>query len=291
MNPRYPVYIVSKGRWASRLTSRALERMGVPYSIVVEPPEQSAYEAVIEPRKVLTLPFANLGQGSIPARNWVWEHARAGGHARHWILDDNICVFRRAYRGRRLIVRCGAPFCAIEDFADRYLNVALAGMQYVGFASQQRHMKPYMLNTRTYSCILIDNALPFRWRGRYNEDTDLSLRVLKAGYCTILTMAFLCHKQPTLTMRGGNTDTLYRRTADYDGRLEMARSLRRQHPDVVEICRRWGRWQHLVNYAPFRGNKLLRNPAAIVDGAPNEYGMVLRPTNAPPTAPTAGASG
>ena len=27
MNPKYPVYIISKGRWESRLTSKALEKM------------------------------------------------------------------------------------------------------------------------------------------------------------------------------------------------------------------------------------------------------------------------
>jgi len=32
---------------------------------------------------------------------------------------------------------------------------------------------------RVMRCILIDNACRHRWRGRYNEDTDLSLRVLK----------------------------------------------------------------------------------------------------------------
>ena len=37
INPGYPVYVISKGRWESRLTSRALERIGVPYRVVVEP--------------------------------------------------------------------------------------------------------------------------------------------------------------------------------------------------------------------------------------------------------------
>ena len=34
MNPKYPLYIVSKGRADSRLTSKALEKMLVPYYIV-----------------------------------------------------------------------------------------------------------------------------------------------------------------------------------------------------------------------------------------------------------------
>lgn len=46
--PRYPVYIVSKGRWESRLTAKALDALGVPYRIVVEPQERDRYAAVID---------------------------------------------------------------------------------------------------------------------------------------------------------------------------------------------------------------------------------------------------
>ena len=34
---------------------------------------------------------------------------------------------------------------------------------------------PYVLNTRIYSCILLDNTLDIRC-GMYNEDTDISIR-------------------------------------------------------------------------------------------------------------------
>ena len=57
MNPRHPIYVVSKGRWRRRTTARYLDRMGVPYRIVVEPQEREAYAAVIDPAKpsVVTL--------------------------------------------------------------------------------------------------------------------------------------------------------------------------------------------------------------------------------------------
>jgi hypothetical protein len=95
VNPDYPVYIISKGRWESRKTSIALELMNVPYHIVIEPQEYDNYAGVIDPKKILILPFSNLGQGSIPARNWVWEHSISIGAKRHWILDDNIASFCR----------------------------------------------------------------------------------------------------------------------------------------------------------------------------------------------------
>lgn len=95
---RFPIYIPSKGRWESRLTSKMLEAMGQPYRIVVEPQEYDNYAAVIDPKKILVLPFSNLGQGSIPARNWIWEHSIAEGHKKHWILDCNIRYLLRIHK-------------------------------------------------------------------------------------------------------------------------------------------------------------------------------------------------
>lgn len=85
--PRHPIYIISKGRWESRNTSKTLEEMGIPYHIAVEPQEYDQYASVIDPKKILVTPFSNLKKGSIPVRNFVWEHAKNAGHKRHWILN------------------------------------------------------------------------------------------------------------------------------------------------------------------------------------------------------------
>lgn len=275
MNPKYPVYIVSKGRWESRLTSITLDELSIPYQIVIEPQELKQYAAVIDPAKILVLPFSNLGLGSIPARNWIWEHALARGAERHWILDDNIRYFFRMTKRIRIRVADGTIFRAMEDFADRYTNVALAGPDYHMFATGQGLGRTvFTLNTRIYSCILVKNDLPYRWRGRYNEDTDFSLRVLKDGWCTILFDAFLSGKQRTMTMTGGNTESLYLLDNE-DGRLLMAKSLHRQHPDVVKIARKWGRWQHQVDYRPFKKNKLIKRPGVVIPEGVDNYGMEL----------------
>ncbi len=272
MNPKHPVYIVSKGRWDTRLTSRALEAMRVPYRIVVEPVDYEQYAAVIHPDKILTLPFSNLGQGSIPARNWIWEHAIASGAEWHWIIDDNIRKFCRFNRNEKRQVTDGTIFRAAEDFCERYENVVQAGFQYDFFTPHRQKLPPFLLNTRIYSCILLRNDLPFRWRGRYNEDTDLSLRIMKAGYCTVLFYTFLAKKQATLTMKGGNTDELYQG----EGRRMMAESLVKQHPDVVYVGVKYGRTQHIVDYKPFKKNVLKLKPGVVVPEGNNEYGMALK---------------
>lgn len=272
MNPRYPVYIISKGRWETRKTSKALEAIGVPYRIVIEPHELSMYASVIDREKILVLPFSNLGQGSIPARNWVWEHSISEGAERHWILDDNIGGFYRLNKNLKTPVGDGTVFRCAEDFVDRYENVAKAGFNYFMFASRKTVMPPFYLNTRVYSCILLRNDIEFRWRGRYNEDTDLSLRILKSGLCTVLFNAFLCGKSQTMTMKGGNSDELYKD----DGRLKMAQSLVDQHPDVAFVTQKWGRYQHHVDYSPFRRNKLLRKADVCIPTGIDNYGMVLQ---------------
>jgi len=270
--PKYPIYIISKGRWESRLTSKALEKMNCPYHIVIEPQEYNNYASVIDPKKIYVLPFSNLGQGSIPARNWVWEHSIKNGFERHWILDDNIRNFARLNYNYRINVSTPSIFRAAEDFVDRYKNVALSGFQYRMFAPNRIKKMPFYLNTRIYSCICIKNDIPYRWRGKYNEDTDLSLRALKDGWCTVLFYAFLAYKESTMLMKGGNTDELYKD----DGRLKMAQSLYEQHPDVTIITKKWGRYQHSVDYSSFRNNKLIKKKNINIKPGINNYGMVLR---------------
>ena len=271
MNPRHPVYIVSKGRWKTRLTSRALEHMGVPYLMVVEPQEFQEYAAVIDSGRLIVLPEGNHGEGPTIARNFAWEHAIAAGATHHWVLDDNLDAFHRLNRNIKAEVDSGTIFRCAEDFVERYANVPLAGFNYYGFCKTTDSVPPFVLNTRIYSCLFIQNDLEYRWRGRYNEDTDLSLRVLKSGRCTIQFNAFLCGKVTTQRMKGGNTAEFYER----EGTLAKSALLAETHPDVSKVVWRFNRWHHHVNYKPFKKNKLvLKNGVEIPQGV-NNYGMAL----------------
>jgi len=275
MNPNYPVYIISKGRWESRLTSKALESKGVPYRIVVEPHEYLKYSTVIHKSKILITPedFSSLGQGSIPVRNWVWEHSINEGWERHWLLDDNIVNFYRMNLNRRIPVGSGTIFRCAEDFTDRYENIAFSGFNNIAFAPDRNdRIPPFTLNTRIYSMTLIKNEIPYRWRGRYNEDTDICLRALKDGWTTVQFNAFLGDKGTTMTMQGGNTDTVYNTG---DQRREFAESLQKQHPDVVKVVWKFNRWHHQVDYSPFKHNKLIKKQGIVIPQGINNYGMKL----------------
>lgn len=295
--PRYPIYIVSKGRAYSRLTSKTLESMNVPYYIVVEPKEYDSYASVIDEKKILTLPYDSdpknpTGPGR--ARNWCRDHSFSNGYDRHWVMDDNIHGFYRLHKNSRYRVADGAIFRAAEDFVNRYENIWVAGFQYRFFCAQKSKYPPFVTNTRIYSCLLIDNRMileldghEFLWRERYNEDTILSLDVLENGYCTVQFNAFLQGKVATQTLRGGNSEVFYdaegtgdlndKRINNYnpEGTIKKSLNLKEIYPEVTEIVMKYGRIHHQVDYSRYKANPLIKKKGIRITSAPNNYGMQL----------------
>lgn len=284
MLPKFPVYIVSKGRHENGLTTRALQEMGVPHYIVVEAQEVDLYRSGRCFGELLVLPenyktqydlCDDLGMtkstGPGPARNFCIDHSKALGFDRHWVMDDNIDAFHYLNRNEKYEVRTGATLKAAEDFVCRYSNVPVAGLNYYSFCKKTDKVPPYILNTRIYSCLLIDNNSGYRWRARYNEDTDLSLRVLKDGLCTIQFNAFLCGKITTQRMRGGNSADFY----DEEGTLPKSQMLADLHPDVAKVVFKFNRWHHHVDYSPFKNNKLLKIVDTSFMQKVDNYGMEL----------------
>ena len=277
-NPTHPVYIISKGRYDSMLTSRSLARMKVPHYIAIEPQEEQEYEKALDTfdiRKYVTLliaPFSNHGDGPGRARNWCWDHAISIGAEKHWVCDDNIQDFYRLHKNQRIRVESGVIFKMAEDFVDRFENVPISGFQYRFFIAPNQSYPPFTVNTRIYSTLLISNDCKHRWRGRYNEDTDICLRVLKDGDCTIQFNAFLQGKAATQTVKGGNTAEFYHAEGVLDkeqwrdgmlnptGTINKSQMLVDMHPDVAKTVWRYGRWHHYVDYLPFQKPEHKLNP-------------------------------
>jgi hypothetical protein len=288
--PKYPIYICSKGRYKIRLTSDALVRMKLPHYIIVEEFEYELYKAAVDPNFVTILimpvswkqeyvthdniPFGEKSTGPGPARNFSWDHSRKAGFKRHWILDDNIKHFMVPHGSKRIKTTSGSNFRMCEDFVDRYTNVPVSGLQYQFFCVITNRTPAFIMNSRIYSALLIENDSPLmppdlKWSGRYNEDTHLSLCVLKAGLCTIQFNAFLQDKMNTQQMAGGNTDAFYAK----EGTTAKSQMLVDLHPDVASMKMRYGRVHHFVDYTPYKVNKLIKVPGLVIPSAPNEYGM------------------
>lgn len=276
MLPRYPIYIPSRARPETAFTAQVLDRDGVEFRICVAPYEVGQYEREFGER-VLELPSNRMD--IVAVRNWIRDHAEETGAERHWQLDDNIRHFQRRWRARRMYCRAGLALRAMEDFTDRYSNVGLSGPNYSMFCKDYAKFPPFVSNCKVYSCTLVNHEIAYRWRGPYNDDTDLCLQVLAGGWCTVAFNAFLQVKTPTLTMKGGMTDSNENNYRG-DGRLKMARTLERRWLGVVDTRRRFSRPQHHVE-----GDwKRFDTPLKLKEGIdldklaeqPSEYGMELR---------------
>ncbi len=241
MKPKYPIFIISKGRHDVCYTADMFLKYNVDFKIVIEPQEFNLYKQKYDEKILIQTPFSNLGLGSIPARNFVWEQGIKSGMERHWIFDDNIRKTRYIWNGRKVECDPNIAISEVEKFTDRYENIAISGMQYTFFITKG-HKKPFYLNNRVYSNLLIRNDLDFRWRGRYNEDTDLCLQAWSKNLCTVLFNVFTIDKNATMAMKGGNMTELYKE----NGRLQMSKDLERMWPYVVETKRKFGRAQHHI---------------------------------------------
>lgn len=286
--PRFPLYIPTKGRAASRLTSKALTAQGVRHYLVVEPQEVEEYERAAYGSLGVVLPLdmaykaryelcdeygLTKSTGPGPARNFAWEHSRANGFAWHWVMDDNIVRFERYTNNCKIPVISPVFWRAMEDFVLRYTNVAMAGPNYAMFVAARCKYPPFVTNTRIYSCNLIRNGVPYRWRGRYNEDTILSLDMLKAGWCTIQFNAFLQWKMGTQAVKGGNTAEFYAK----EGTRPKSEMLKAVHPDVTRLVWRFNRLHHLVDYARFQ-QPLQRAPDAdLISSTVDAFRLVRYP--------------
>lgn len=256
---KYPVYIVSKGRSDKPLTARMFLEDKVKFKILVEPQEYELYCDAVGRENVIELPFSNLGVGSYPARNFAWEDSIKNGHERHWIFDDNIYRARRVTNGKKIPIHCGKALSILEDFTERYTNIGISAFNYwylVVPGSSDK--KPFYLNVHAYSCMLIKNSVPYRWRLKYNEDVDLCLQFLDDGWCTILFNALVMDKVSTVAkMKGGNQTELYKNN-DHDKKILKARSLEEIWPQYSQTVIRFKRPHHYIDWKKHFKHGLIR---------------------------------
>ena len=289
--PRFPIYIPSKSRAQYGHTMKVLMRTGTPFRIVVEHHQVKDYADQFGAQRILVLDPQYIrdydtcipgfdetkSKGSGPARNFIWDHAISEGHSHHWIIDDNIRGFFRLHENQRILMGDGSNFYLMEDFALRYRNLAMCGPHYLMFVPPRPKTQALLTNHRVFSCNLIRNDIPFRWRARYNEDVDLSLRILKAGWCTVLFKVFLADKLTTQTLPGGNTEAFYAE----EGTKAKSELIVRLHPDCVKLTERYGRPHHTITTGKFK-QRLVPRDGAQVPAAPAVQFKMRRIEGRPP---------
>lgn len=250
---KYPIYIISKGRYTSNLTARFLIKSNIDFKLVVESDEYDLYNQKINEKYLLKVDnYSKLNCGSIPVRNFVFNHSVKNGHSAHWILDDNIAGYELVYKGKKLRCYNSCVFTMVEDFYDLHKNIGMIGHNYSMNVISTSHNSPYTKNCNLYSSMLINNNIyddcktdDGIWRGKYNEDVDLNIRCIQQKWNVVKVSTIVCGKTTTKRIKGGNTDTIYR---DDDFSYHKTMSLVKQHPLYVKALQKFNRTHHFVNW-------------------------------------------
>lgn len=268
---RFPVYIPTRGRPQIQMTAGHLLAAGIHPTLVVEDAEHDAYAAAnpgcqiaVWPQRYFDdyekTPELDPHPTTGAAHNFAWDHARDLGFSHHWIMDDNIKGFVTRNVGGKAGSKKGLSvpmFQWHEEAVPRFKN--LAGMA-LGLGNTFGS-RAFTLNTRLYCATLYRNDLHewgIRWRRGLNDDTIVSLDILKTGYwCTAESHLLIIVKVGTsrkVRLEGGMTEFYAQ-----GGFVRKLAEAVRLHPDCVKRSDRFGRIHHTISYKQFH-QTLIRDP-------------------------------
>jgi len=288
---KYPIFIPSYRRAKTHTTSRILSNFGFKHYLIVHSNEIDDYKRhfTAEQKNCVTvlefdenyklryetcdtIPHRIKNAGSGAERNFAWDYSINLGYDAHWLMDDNIKWFSSivgvntgSYFVRRHVkdaTTFAEKFKRGEVFFDTFSNLMMIELAESGFTIDKlKNSRNYRVNTRCYSCNLIYNHMPIRWRGRYNEDTILSFDILKAGYCTASYLGGLLKlKVPTRIARGGNhavskddSESIYNDATNYKlSSVDKTKLLLNVYPLYFKPVIRCGRVHHGYEWANIR---------------------------------------
>lgn len=174
------VYIPSKCRLGCK-TAELLESASVPFTVVVEPQEQSAYK---KRWPVLVLPENN--QGISYVRNWILKTHPSGWF---WMLDDDISQFY--IKGTTALIKADAR-SALVGAGKFFLHrpyVGQAALEYKVFSFLAKPTKLLVWNSYCDVAVCVNKdqvkMLKYRKEANLKEDRDFTLQILASGLKTM----------------------------------------------------------------------------------------------------------
>ena len=278
----YPIFIISYNRAKNHTTAKWLAKYGVKHFMIIHKEQLSDYKAYqTDEMKLYTtfiifddnyklkyetcddIPHSIKNAGSGAERNFAWDYSIKLGAKAHWLMDDNMSFFHIIGKSTNGIYK--RQRCTKEDFIEKwhkaehffnkYENLLMIELAQNDFFFNL-HKLTYALNTRCFSCNLIWNDMPIRWRGRYNEDVILSTDIMVAGYCIASYIGGVRKsKQSTREATGGNhaiikgdVNSLYQDGFDYKYSSEAKTNLLlKVYPKYYRKVVKYGRIHHEYN--------------------------------------------
>ena len=216
--------------------------MNIPFIVCIQKQERENYKRFLKDYKncksIIYVP--DTTDGSFKQRNGCWKHSKKLNQPMFWLLDDNIKNFYYFQKGKKTICNHHIVFSKLEHMIENINEpVGIISHNYSIDVPNTSLRSPYGINCKNYSSCLINTKLldehDIKFRLKYNEDGDLTFQVLKHGFKTIGVNFFLSGKCPTGTVKGGNTDSIYKNITENDNKmLDKFNCLKEHYPDLFE---------------------------------------------------------
>jgi hypothetical protein len=241
--PRFPVYVVSKGRAGKSRTVRHL--FGIPFMLVVEPQDEIQYRLAYPFALIYVLPENDLGVAY--ARQCMLEHVRSLGVEKFWQIDDNIGSFSVCVNGVWRRSTAVEVLTEVEDKAD-LLGIEMAAPDFRAW----KHEHEWTKNSHTVCCVLTPTvSVDYDVSIVCHEDIDFCVRHLLAGGSTIRFHRLAIKKAHKMgTMIGGCQGKALtpRVLAERQGEYQM----RMKYPHLLQASKGYRghvKWRLLGSYS------------------------------------------
>lgn len=221
---KYPINILSYGRYNENKTSKFLLKCKIEHYIFVENCEYDLYineyynKLNQEEQNLVNIINTNndfhlLNLGGSPVRNYIldfWLNRNFKDIDRIWLLDDNINYYNRYNKGNKNKIYSDLIFSSIEKYIESYDNVGVCSHNLNNHINAEESRPIIVKNGKHYSSMLLLTDKQFRFKHKYNEDVLISIDYIVSGKLNFCFNHLLFDKDTSGTERGGNTDTIYK---------------------------------------------------------------------------------
>jgi len=214
----YPIYVISRRRWATATTMKLLDNSRINYTLVVPSTDLDHYHDRFPNADVMVLPKGAIGTGA--AREYIYATCKEQGYPYAWILDDDIDAVLDQSREASTL---RALFSTLERWVEDYSNVALLGVNING----EDNSLPFTVNDAVRGLMLVNiqTGQGFNPALKLYEDYEFALKHIVDGYVTVVHNAFSVH---FAELPGGGASGLYITSGD-------AEALNKVYPEYTEL--------------------------------------------------------